>query len=45
MGTTVRLEPPELAVLKRALGRQLAAARQAATCLYEPTIYLALPTC
>ena len=30
MGTTVRREPPELAILKRALGRQLAAARQAA---------------
>ncbi|MGH3887640.1 MAG: helix-turn-helix domain-containing protein [Pseudonocardiaceae bacterium] len=30
MGTTVRREPPELAVLKRALGRQLAAMRQAA---------------
>ncbi|MGH3974424.1 MAG: helix-turn-helix domain-containing protein [Pseudonocardiaceae bacterium] len=30
MGTTVRREPAELAILKRALGRQLAAARQAA---------------
>ncbi len=30
MGTRVSLEPPELAVLKRALGRQLAAARQTA---------------